>query len=191
MANEDDQHTKFIQVIRDLVKQDNELREKYSVGEKFRFVKERLVGLLTHLEKNQSIAKTEEMKKNVEITADDVVVFVYLFKSQGNLLKNWGSMLTSKVFYEHSVNRPIYTDKSQIEMLVRSKPNKLHHAYISVSVKRSDILTSPANVGLKDVQGNPLIKVKEGSLLFNRMVAFTHNDTDYSVEESGDIVRKN
>ena len=191
MANEDDQHTKFIQVIRDLVKQDNELREKYSVGEKFRFVKERLVGLLTHLEKNQSIAKTEEMKKNVEITADDVVVFVYLFNSQGNLLKNWGSMLTSKVFYEHSVNRPIYTDKSQIEMLVRSKPNKLHHAYISVSVKRSDILTSPANVGLKDVQGNPLIKVKEGSLLFNRMVAFTHNDTDYSVEESGDIVRKN
>ena len=96
-------------------------------------------------------------------------------------------MFTPKVFYEYSVNRPIYAEKSHVESFLRSKINKHQHAYLTIMVNRDDITMLE---GPKDALGNPSIKVREGSLRFDRLVSFTHNEQDYVLNKYGELVKK-
>ena len=95
-------------------------------------------------------------------------------------------MVLPNVFYEYSVNRPIYTEKSQIDSFIRSRPNKQQHAYLTVAIKKQDMYPSQS----QDSSGNMLIKVKEGSLRFEKLISFTYNDQDYQVDEEGEFIKK-
>lgn len=190
MSTEDERerHAKVIQLVRDAIQNDVQLREKYQVGDKFRFVRDRLNNLLGHLESHPIVAVSSETAGGVAEEVDnDVLVYVYLYNAQGAVLRSWSSMLTPKVFYEHSVNRPIYAEKTYIENVLRSKASRQQHAYLTVSVKRDDILSTSH---LTDALGNSLIKVREGKLDFKKLVAFTHNDQDYVLDARGELVKK-
>lgn len=188
MDDELEQHEKLIQLIRDLIQQDINLREKYLVGDKFRFVRDRLQGLLTHLESQKEVQE-EKVQTLQEESADKVLVYVYLYNAQGTLLRSWNPMLVPKVFYEYSVNRPIYAQQSHVDSLIKGKINKQQHGYLTVKIHR-DHLISAAEGSSKDANGNPLIKVKEGSLRFENLVSFTHNAQSYSVTPQGEFIKK-
>jgi len=190
MDNEIEQHEKLIQLIREAIQEDSNLREKYQVGDKFRFVQDRLKALLAHLESQKQAAQTHE--QNIKKQDDDtnkVIVYVYLYNAQGVILRSWMPMLTSKAFYEYSVNRPIYTEKKHVEHLIKGKANKQQHGYLAIRMDRNQIVVNP-EVEVKDASGNPLIKVREGSLRPEHLVSFTHNDQDYKVNAQGEIVKK-
>src|SRR3990167_9962665 len=108
MGDDLKQYEKLIELLQEAIQRDIELRKKYEVGEKFRFVRDRLRALLTaneaHVQSIQQIEKNIQQKKD-ETTK--VPVYVYLYNAQGALLRNWITMLTPKVFYEYSVNRPV------------------------------------------------------------------------------------
>lgn len=182
-----DQHEKLIELVRQAIRQDEALRQLHSVGDKFRFVRDRLAGLLQNLEQHPVLSSQSETSSERQIMADEVLVYVYLFNANGTHLSSWQNMLTPKVFYEYSVNRPIYREKSQIEALLRAKSNKLQHAYLSIAVKKSSLLSQESN---PDALGQPTIKVKEGALQFEKLIAFTHNHIDYVVNQEGEIVKK-
>lgn len=192
MSIEDEvkEYEDLIQLIRDAIQQDADLREKYGVADKFRFVRDRLNGLLTHLEEQAKVLKVEEQKMQFdEGPSDNTLAYVYLYNAQGAILRTWLTLLTPRVFYEYSVNRPIYQDKYHIDSLVRSKANKQQHAYLTVKIKQSDIV-SAENSAPKDALGNTVIKVREGSLRFENLVAFTHNGQDYGLSKQGEFVKK-
>jgi hypothetical protein len=188
--DEKQQHEKLIQLIRDVIQQDVKLREKHQVGDKFRFIRDRLQSLLSSLEES---ARAIEMKKESAQKKEDIDhethVYVYLYNAQGLVLRSWTTLLTPKVFYEYSVNRPIYSDRSHVETLVKSKANKMQHGYLTVAVKRDDVVSS-LDAAVKDAFEHPIIRVKEGSLRFNNLVAFTHNGEDYMLNEHHELVRK-
>ncbi len=187
--NEHEQHEKLIQLIREALQQDSQLRTKHEVGEKFRFVRDRLQTILERLEKHLPAAAPDE--ENIAAQVDDeVVVYVYLYNAQGVALRSWSAMLVPKVFYEHSVNRPVYAEKSHIDALIRSKANKVQHGCLAIIVKRHDIVLPVESSKLQDALGNPLIKVKEGSLRFDKLVAFTHNGEDYLINAQGEFEKK-
>lgn len=192
MAKEDAkaQLIKLIELVRSAVTRDRELREEYSIGEKFRFIQDRLRVLLEGLEKKLQVLEQEEASQDKKGSADqkDVMVYVSLFNAQGVALRNWYAMLMPKVFYEYSVNRPIYQDKSHVEAFIRSRPNKVQHAYLTIAIKPSDITISAEQTAQKDAIGNPLIRVKEGSLKFEKLVSFTHNDQNY-VFHDGELMK--
>src|SRR5207237_821400 len=100
--------------------------------------------------------------------------------------RSWQNMLTPNVFYEYSVNRPIYLEKRQIESLLRSKSNKLQHGYLTVAIKSSDIIQKEL---YKDPAGQSVIRVKEGALRFDRLVAFTHNQIEYVINPQGEFIK--
>jgi hypothetical protein len=188
MSNDDrEQKLKLIELIRETIEHDNSLRKKYDIGDRFRFVRDRLHALLDQLEKH---AKASEPPREKEagggLAEDEAVVYVYLYNAQGILIQTWKNMLIPKLFYEYSINRPIYGKKDEIEQLVRTKVNKVQHGYLAVVVKKNSII--PTDV--KDAFGGQIIKVKEGSLHLDRLVAFTHNDIDYTVNDEGDIIKK-
>lgn len=185
MTNPDngEKSQQLLDLMRKAILQDNQLREKYEVGDKFRFVRERLHLLLQTLEQ-ETAQLTEKSKKTFkDILPGEVPVFVYLYNANGLVLKSWQNMLNPKVFYEYSVNRPIYADKSSVENYLRFKANKNQHAYLTVAIKSEDLLTKPDE--------NGIVKIKEGALHMDKVLEFTHNDQSFLLSESGDLVNKN
>ena len=90
----------------------------------------------------------------------------------------------------NSVNRPIYTDKAHVEAFIRSKANKVQHAFLTVAMPKDAVMKAGGPDSSKDTLGHPLIKIKEGSLRFNRVITFTHNNHDYSVSENGVLTKR-
>lgn len=186
-----DSAEKLRSIIHDAIHEEQVLRDKYQIGDKFRFVRDKLVALQEKIlaELQEIELKTEHTSS--ELAADEMLVYVYLFNTQGLSLPSWHKLLHPSVLYEYSVNRPIYQDKDQIESFIRSRTNKVQHGYLTVAVKK-DALLVPAAEGAvaHDAIGNPLCKIREGSLKFERLLGFKHNDQDYTVKEDGRMIKK-
>lgn len=184
-ANDEEkvQQTKLLALVREAVECDEALRVKFEVGDKFRFVRERLKEILSYLESNQAMAATVKLDVKLNLQENEVLVYVYLFNAKGVVLRNWINMLSAKVFYEYSVNRPIYANKNEIDAMLRTKKDKPQHAYLAVAVQKTDILQSAS-------QDGSLIKVKEGSLKLDRLISFFHNGNEYTLSAEGELVKK-
>lgn len=187
MANDNKDQKELLNLIQNAIKQDQELREKFAIGEKFRFIRDRLHALQSSMEENLLALQQEETKKTNVATEDEVIVYVYLYNAQGMIFQTWQKMVSASVFYEYSINRPIYTDKANIEAFIRSKQNRQQHAYLTIAVKKPYILP---NVNVTDPLGHPLVKVKEGSLMFDRLIDFHYNGHDYTVDANGILIKK-
>lgn len=191
MPNEEkDKKIAFLRLMQEVVEKDNELRETHQIGTKFRFIRDRLNALVSHTEQSLLTLEKKTEEHTIEVREDEVLVYVYLFNAQGLVLKNWLKMLNPQVFYEYSINRPIYGEKSHVEAVIRGKTNKGKHGYITFAIKKDKVLPVLETDKVKDAFGNPVIKVKEGSLKSDRLISFTHNDQEYRLTESGELVRK-
>lgn len=185
-----EQREKLLQLMHEMLRRDKELREKHRIGEKFRFVRDRLNALAARIEEGLDILEKESEKAVDRLLEDDVVVYIYLYNAQGLVLKTWQKMLNPAVFYEYSVNRPIYTNKTHADAFIRSKTNKVQHGYLAVAIKKQDILSGEGADLFRDTIGNLLVKVREGSLKLERLVSFTHNGHEYVVKEDGEFEKK-
>lgn len=189
MSNNKEKIEKLLQLMHETVQQDAALRTKLNVGDKFRFIRDRLVALVARIEENLALLQQEAEQKQEALAEDEALIFVHLFNAHGLMVQTWQKMVHPSVFYEYSVNRPIYSEKIHIESFIRAKTNKVQHAFLTIAVKKHDIV-SIASEAMKDPIGHPLIKVREGSLKPNRLLLFTHNGLDYEVNQSGLLVKK-
>lgn len=173
------------------VAQEALLRERYGIGEKFRFIRDRLQTLQSNLK--QELAAIKETAggaiENV-LTDNEVVVYVYLFNAQGASVPTWKKMVHPSVLYEYSVNRPIYEAETAIQTVIRDKANRQQHAYLAIAVQKAHILTM-ADDAPKDAYGQPLIRVKEGALQIERVIFLKHNGNEYRLNEAGELVKVN
>lgn len=183
-----DQKEKLLELVKNAISQDQALRDQHKIGEKFRFIREKLQALLARVEGELSALKIEEESKTTTLAPDEVFVYVYLFNAQGLVFQTWKKMVNASVFYEYSVNRPIYGDIKHVEANIRTKTNRNQHGFITVAVKKENILSSPTET--RDINGNPVLKVKEGSLRFERFLSFTHNEHEYIISPEGELIRK-
>ena len=165
-----------------ILKSDTALREKFEVGQRFQFIHERLHILHSSVE---LLAQGEESGENVKEGGKKDTswvgqpVYVYLYNAEGAVLRTWTAMLTPRAFYEYSVNRPVYAEKTHVESIIALKPNPQQHAYVTIAVRPEDIVRTSEAV----------IKVKEGALTIEKLILFTHNGQDF-VFEQGELVRK-
>jgi hypothetical protein len=185
-----EQRKKLLTLVKSSLSQDIEFREKYKIGDKFRFVRDRLTALVDRVEENLKALEVESEKVVNHMAEDEVIVYVYLYNAQGLDFNTWNKMLNPSVFYEYSVNRPIYTEKADIEAFIRSRAQKNQHGFLSVIIKKESILGVGAPEAIKDAIGGVLIRVKEGSLSFKRLQTFTHNGVEYEVLDNGEIRKK-
>lgn len=190
IADEDNKKEQLLNLVRLAIQRDQELRKEYQIGEKFRFISDRLQALLSRLEHGFLSLNEEIATADVVLQDDETLVYVYLYNAQGSKLQTWASMLTPKVFYEYSVNRPIYAEKSYVEAFIKSKHKVSQYAYLTIAIKRENILVLSSEDVEKDAIGHPLIKVQEGSLHFDRLIVFTHGGSDYVLTKSGELIKK-
>jgi hypothetical protein len=175
------------QLVQETVDKDNALREQHQIAQKFQFIHDQLAQAATACLQTLSAVpiKKQKIRAEEQPTQDEKIVYVYLFNAHGLQLETWFKMLSPAVFYDHSINRPIYQDKAQIDSFIGRKPNPMQHGYLTVVVKSQDILPVSPDAPLKDMYGYPLLKVKEGALHFDKCIAFTHNAHEYQVTEAG------
>lgn len=184
-----EQKEKLLGLLKSAIAQDQALRDQHKIGDKFKFIRDRLHSLLARVEEGLSTIKDETEDTKRALTEDEVLIYVYLFNAQGLVFQTWKKLVNQSVFYEYSVNRPIYLDKSHVEAIIRSKTNKAQHGYLTVSIRKEFILKA-ADVEVKDSLGNPVVKVKEGTLKIENLQSFTHNHHDYTVTAEGEIIKK-
>ncbi len=169
------------------------LREQGQLGERFRFVREQLQ---MTLEAMLALTSTAVVNSAAVDAAEELVgkrrIYIYLFNAQGLDLRSWHRMLTAQALYEHSVNRPAYAEKAHIEALLRKKSNLHQHAYLTAAVlpENVQIMTTDVSGVSDDALIHGTARVKEGSLRAEWLVAFTHNNIEYSVNAAGELVKK-
>lgn len=186
MSNKE-QNEKLLNLLVETLQQDQALREQYQVGDKFRFIRDRLNALLGKVQENLTVLQIKIEEQTNRLLEDEVLIYVYLYNAQGMALQSWQKFLKPSVFYEYSVNRPIYTEKADLEAFIRSRPNRVQHGFLTIAVKKDHILNKAE---AQDSIGNPLIKVKEGALSINRLFHFTHNGLEYKLDEKGVLVKQ-
>lgn len=181
----------LIDIVDSAVAQEALLRQQFGIGDKFRFIRDRLQVLqatITH--ELASIKEELGGALDTQPTEDEVVVYVYLFNAQGALIPTWKKMVHPSVLYEHSVNRPIYQDEYAIQTVIRDKANRQQHAYLAVAIRKEHILTV-ADEAPKDAYGHSLIRVREGALQIDRVIFLKHNGNEYRLSEAGELVKVN
>lgn len=177
----------WLLLLQQIVETDQKQREVHHVGKKFHFIHQRLQALCVLAEEVLAEFKDEKADK-FQLANDERFVYIYLYNATGADLQTWRKMLNQAVFYEHSINRPIYTDESAVSDYLRSKSNPYQHAYITVAIKNGDVL--PESELYHDVLGHPLFKVKEGALKMERFFSFTHNNHVYTINPAGQLIKK-
>jgi hypothetical protein len=172
----------LLELVRQTLERDKALREKFGVGDKFRFIKDRLQALLDQVEKYVVVQQIAAKRAIKTVGEDEMLAYVYLYNTQGATLQTWANMLTPKLLYEYSVNRPIYADQKFVESVIHSKSNPMQHAYFTIIIKKDAVVSH--EVPQLDANQHPVIKVKEGALKFEKLLVFCHNHLNYEFEES-------
>lgn len=189
--NEQELRSKLIAIIQEAIQRDEQLRQAHQIGERFRFVRERLQTLLENIEKETLVKKKRvDNAQDFKLEEDEMLVYIHIFNAQGLNVRTWQAMLTPKALFDYSVNRPLYQEQSYIEDFIRSKSNKAQHAYLTIAMKKDRLLPNPEEGAVKDPLGNPQVKIKEGSLRFDRLFSFTHNEQVYQVGADGVLIKK-
>lgn len=174
-----------------IVEIEQDLRERCGVGVRFKVIREQLQNILQKYTKKigQSQRFGKDLKEKPDVLLqDEMLVYVYLFNAQGAILKNWENLLLPKALIDHSVNRPIYVDRQDIEEMLRAKQNKTQHAYLIIAIKKQNVLQTEQNKELKDQYGFPLLRIKQGALDMAKIKKFIHNEHEYKVTDKGALV---
>ena len=180
---EKEQNIKLLALLKKATEQDESLREKYQLGDKFKFIREKLRSIFAQVETEISDVAHDVKLPEKKLHNDEISLYVYLYNAKGALLANWQPLLTPKVFYEYSVNRPIFKEKKMVTQFIKLKASPLQHGYLTVAVHPGDVVDT-----YQDSQGATLVRVKEGSLHYSKLLMFTHNEQDYVLDSEGRLV---
>lgn len=181
---EQEKKVKLLNYVRELVKEEEELRQKHNIGDDYRSISNRFKALLAYVEGHvdeSGDALANIAQSNANLAEGQQYVYVYLFNAQGRILSRWVPMFSPRNFSEYSVNRPIYQEEDQVQAYIRSRSNDDAHAYLVMKVNKSDVVSSPEQAHYHDAIGQPLLKLKEKSLMAENLVVFVYKGDRYRV----------
>jgi hypothetical protein len=182
MADDEKRKLQLLNYLKSLVAKDSALRKKYNIGDRYKVIATRLKNLVQYVERNTDMEKALEQssgKSKGELNANQMLVYVYLFNTNGRWLQRWTQMFSKKNLYEYGFNRPIYLSEKAVQSYINSREFKDEHAYIAVVVNKDD--ASEGQAHLTDSLEQPLIKIKEAALLMDNISYFWHREEKYSL----------
>lgn len=172
------------------VKLEAQLRKQFNVGVRFSVIQTQLQQLYAQQQfdnrENQVPQADTEIKK--QANQNERVIFVHLYNVHGRSKSTWEKFLTLQALKEHSVNRPIYIDKVELEKLLRGKKGAYNHGYLEVFVNTADITADENNTNLHDAHGAPLLRLKQGALHIEAVVAFHCEGEVFNVNKQGKLL---
>ena len=193
IENSDDRDSceRILHLLKDAVDMEIELRAKHNIADRFKVIQAQIRAIFDKAQKVQKLQKQVDDKSGSDkkiFFVDHAMVFVYLFNVQGSVLRTWQSLLTARALSDHCVNRPIYSECSDIEKLLKilGEPTG-SRGYLEIIVKKNDIIKNSDGT-LVDKNGIQLLKLRQGAMLVENIQKFCHKNKCYQVNDDGVLV---
>jgi hypothetical protein len=125
------------------------------------------------------IAKQQltEAKGNFKLNElNSLVLYVPLSQSDGSSLTAWEKLLVQLPSFAN--DQAIYQEEKYIRKFISTQKNIENEAYVSVRVAKEHLVVHPSQEE-KDSLGQPLVCVKEDSILVSNVLFFVHANAAY------------
>ena len=127
------------------------------------------------------------LAKRVALRAGQQEVFVSLFCSEGQHIRNWERIVNN---LKHQViSRPVYASEEDVKALLRTKENINREAYVGVYINKNELLHPPPDRIPKDKLGNEILTFKDNAFNLDNITNFYHASGVYTFED-GRLVRQ-
>lgn len=179
-----------IELVRQLISDEKALRAQFKVGDRYGFVSEKLNHILKYMQANLDIEEetvVHLLPWQKPLKENERLVYVYLYNAQGRQVHVWEKLLQEKALRDHSINRPIYEDRKQVEAILRARELSPSYAYAAIAVKRNHVIDQ---AGMTDILGQPLLRLVEGALKTERIIEFVQGGRFYYLDEANHLVPK-
>lgn len=107
---------------------------------------------------------------HIQSALEKVTLYLSLYQTGGEHLVRWQALLAN--IMAHSLGRPAYKDRADVEAFIRTKPSQENDAYVVVSVSPNLILQG--SMAQNDKQGRPIVTLKKGALHPEDILEFVH-----------------
>ena len=142
-----------------------------AVNKKLKALKE--IFLQASVVEEGSSKVSSRLEQRISKHNDYAELYVSLYSSEGDKISAWERILYN--LSKHVISRPIYDNEENIKKLIKSKENPHNEAYIAIMVQRSDLLPPiRQDKVLQDRLGQPLLTLKDNSILLNNVKRFVH-----------------
>jgi Dot/Icm secretion system protein IcmQ len=109
------------------------------------------------------------------------LVYVSIYQSDPYNLRKWENTL--KNIKEYSIARPIYRSEEHIQEAIRSKKGAVNEGYVSVYIKKNDIIPPYPGKLLEDRFGHELLTIRDNALKMENIVEFVHHGKRFELIE--------
>ena len=104
MPNDSKEQEKLLQLVITAIQQDQALRSKFQIENKFRFIQDRLHTVLSAIEDKVRSSEIKDKQRMLGEPSllnerDQALVYLYLFNAQGLNVSSWQKMLNPSAFY--------------------------------------------------------------------------------------------
>lgn len=104
-------------------------------------------------------------------------VYVALYSSDGTNFGAWERIIAN--LPHQMISRPIYANEEDVKDIIKSKPNKINEAYVTIYVSPQDILSLPDDKMPIDKLGKQMLTLKDKTLLLDSLDCFVHQSGVY------------
>ena len=185
----DEKEKELLNFVKGLVKEEEALRKKYNIGDRYRTIANQFKAMLAYVKDQLNLSEDEAESiapPRDEITPEQQLVYVYLYNARGKQLSRWVNLLSPRNLVEYGVNRPIYADEAEVKAYIRSRPQTDEHAYLVMKVAKTDVLPNPEMMQ-RDALGRSLLKLKERALRMENLVYFVYKN-QLHVLSNGELI---
>lgn len=134
--------------------------------------------LATSNHKDPKLRASEgDLAHRVALRKGQKEIFISLYTSDGSEMNAWERILAN--LPKHVVSRPIYSDESEVQKLVRAKDNPVNEAYVAVFIDKADILDLPDERTSRDRYGIKLLSLKDKSIHPDNISRLVHRTGTY------------
>jgi len=175
------------EILKKLIDSETKYRTDNDIGVRFNVLKTQLDSIKEKIAKEVGVQKKPESTQNVEMSKDETLVYVYLFNATGDKLASWQKLLTPSALFEHSVNRPVYANKADLQKMLRGKTNLALHGYLEITINKSDIMMTSSRNQLHDILNSPLLRLKQGALKQENIRCLFHNEKQYRIGKNNSL----
>lgn len=146
------------------------------IGKKLRQMRDNLAEKVDKFEDN-SESSLGFLSSKLAMENSLVEVFVGLYSIEGVKLQSWEKIVAN--LRRQIVSRPVYASKDEIVSIIKSKEKKINEAYVSIFVKKEDILQLREDKRPVDKLGQTMLVLKDDAIALENINFFVHMSVSY------------
>lgn len=147
------------------------------IGKKLRDIRDNFA-LHTNNTGKKNGQLTSDLASRMALRSGQIEIFILLYSSSGNQINSWNQIVNN--LPRQVVSRPVYSSEDDVKEMIRTKVNPQNEAYVSVYIRKEDILEVAPDKIPYDKLGKPLLILKNHAIKLDNIHQFIHTSGFYT-----------